>query len=261
MNCTITTTGDLTDDLPGDSADELPGTPVHDVTVVGAAIAREPARYRLRTALVDASDDIGNGTSKANAAIATGAVGGICSTGLTASMAIAAHVCELLGDRIPDHELARRGAVTLDPGTRGPAYDASYRTTETGVFAVGNLLHGVESAGIAAAEGRAVAAPVLRHLAADTWPVGRPSVAVDSPLQWIAPNLIGPGGDTPLRGRFTLRTSRRLPSPLLVVRQDGRVLHRQRLLLPAVPGRPFHLRADWLDRVDPHGATVRIAMH
>ncbi|MFE3899770.1 hypothetical protein ACFXPY_05220 [Streptomyces sp. NPDC059153] len=79
----------------------------------------------------------------------------------------------------------------------------------------------------------------------------RPSVAVDSPLQRIAPNLIGPGGDTPIRGRSTLR--------MLVVRQDGRVLHRRRLLLPAVPGRPFHLRADRPDRADPHGTTVRIA--
>ncbi|MFE7353181.1 FAD-dependent oxidoreductase [Streptomyces sp. NPDC057543] len=164
------------------------------------------------------------------------------------------------GDWIPDHELARRAAVALDPGTRGPAYDASYRTTESGVFAVGNLLHGVESAGVAAAEGRAVAAPVLRHLAAEAWPTGRPSLAVDPPLQWIAPNLVGPGVDAPLRGRFSLRTTRRLHAPLLVVRQDGRVLHRQRLLLPAVPGRPFRLRADWLDRVDPHGATVRIAV-
>ncbi|MFB7550219.1 hypothetical protein [Streptomyces sp. NPDC056154] len=34
---------------------------------------------------------------------------------------------------------------------------------------------------------------------------------------------------------------------------------RQRLLLPAVPGRPFHLRAVRLDRVDPHGSTVRTA--
>ncbi|MGW0697772.1 FAD-dependent oxidoreductase [Streptomyces sp. NPDC002867] len=52
---------------------ELPGG-LHDVVVVGAgvvgaAIARELARYRLRTALVDASDDVGNGTSKANTAI------------------------------------------------------------------------------------------------------------------------------------------------------------------------------------------------
>lgn len=67
MKPTITTSGELT-------ADEPPGAPAYDVTVVGAgvvgtAIARELARYRLRTALLDASDDIGNGTSKANTAI------------------------------------------------------------------------------------------------------------------------------------------------------------------------------------------------
>ncbi|WP_240981960.1 MULTISPECIES: FAD-dependent oxidoreductase [unclassified Streptomyces] len=37
--------------------------------VVGAAIARALARYRLRVALVDAADDVGEGTSKANTAI------------------------------------------------------------------------------------------------------------------------------------------------------------------------------------------------
>ncbi|MFI1395698.1 FAD-dependent oxidoreductase [Streptomyces sp. NPDC020681] len=52
---------------------QLPQT-MHDVIVVGAgvvgsAIARELARHRLRTALVDGSDDVGNGTSKANTAI------------------------------------------------------------------------------------------------------------------------------------------------------------------------------------------------
>ncbi|MFJ7200409.1 MULTISPECIES: FAD-dependent oxidoreductase [unclassified Streptomyces] len=164
------------------------------------------------------------------------------------------------GDWIPDHELARRGGIALDRGTRGPAYDAAHRTTGTGVFAVGNLLHGVESAGVALAEGRAVAAPVLRHLTTGAWPAGRPSVAVESPLRWIAPNLIGPDGDLPLDGRFTMRTDRRLSSPLLLVRQDGREIHRQRLLLPALPDRAFHLRAEWLDRVDPHGGTVRIAV-
>ncbi|MFF8614298.1 FAD-dependent oxidoreductase [Streptomyces sp. NPDC015350] len=162
------------------------------------------------------------------------------------------------GDWIPDHELARRGAITLDPGTRGPAHDAAHRTTRNGVFAVGNLLHGVESAAFAAAEGRAVAAPLLRHLANGAWPEGRPPVTVAAPLSWIAPNLVGPDGDAPPHDRFSLRTTRRLSSPLLVARQDGRVLHRQRLLRPAVPGLPFHLRADWLDRVDPGGGTVRI---
>ncbi|MFF1836519.1 FAD/NAD(P)-binding oxidoreductase [Streptomyces sp. NPDC058231] len=164
------------------------------------------------------------------------------------------------GDWIPDHELARRGGLTMDPGTRGPAYDPAYRTSEAGVFAVGNLLHAVESAGTAAAEGRAVAAPVMRRLAAGGWPTGRPELAVASPLKWIAPNLLDHDTTRPLHDRFILRTARRLPCPLLVVGQDGHVLHRQRLLLPAVPDRPFRLRADWLDRVDPHGGTVRIAV-
>ncbi|MEV6131788.1 NAD(P)/FAD-dependent oxidoreductase [Streptomyces violaceusniger] len=58
---TVTTTGDL----PGE---------VYDVAIIGAgvvgtAIARELARHRLRIALVEASDDVGNGTSKANTAI------------------------------------------------------------------------------------------------------------------------------------------------------------------------------------------------
>lgn len=71
--------------------------------------------------------------------------------------------------------------------------------------------------------------------------------------------MTGPDGARPPGDRFVLRTARRLPRPLLVVSQNGRELHRQRLLLPAVPGRPFALAADWLDRVDPHGAPVRIS--
>ncbi|MFB6813375.1 FAD-dependent oxidoreductase [Streptomyces sp. NPDC056347] len=164
------------------------------------------------------------------------------------------------GDWIPEHELARRGTVTLDPGTRGPAYDEAHRTDRTGVFAVGNLLHGVESAGHAFAEGRAVAAPVLRHLTTGAWPTGRPAVAVDAPLRWVAPNLVGPDGTLPTGGRFLLRADRRLIAPLLTVRQDGRELYRRRLLRPAEPGSSFPLRAGWLDRVEPDGGTVRITV-
>ncbi|MFH8988057.1 FAD-dependent oxidoreductase [Streptomyces sp. NPDC017940] len=55
------------------SASGAPGEP-YDVVVVGAgvvgtAIARELARHPLRTAVVEASDDVGEGTSKANTAI------------------------------------------------------------------------------------------------------------------------------------------------------------------------------------------------
>ncbi|MFD4778839.1 oxidoreductase, partial [Streptomyces sp. NPDC058427] len=103
--------------------------------------------------------------------------------------------------------------------------------------------------------------PVLRHLATGSWPARRPALAVSAPLTWIAPNLIAPDGDRPLNNRFVLRTEQRLTTPLLVVRQEGRVLHRQRLLPPARPGHPFHLSADWLDRADPRGDTVRVTVH
>ncbi|MEV3931341.1 FAD-dependent oxidoreductase [Streptomyces sp. NPDC049944] len=166
----------------------------------------------------------------------------------------------LTGDFVPDHELARRGGLHLDPGTLGPAYDAAFRTSRPGVFAVGNLLHAVERAGFAAQEGRAAAVPVLHHLAGTGDPGGGGRrLVVDAPLRWIAPNVTGPDGARPPGDRFVLRTARRLPRPLLVVSQNGRELHRQRILLPAVPGRPFALAADWLDRVDAHGAPVRIS--
>ncbi|MFB8120910.1 NAD(P)/FAD-dependent oxidoreductase [Streptomyces sp. NPDC056465] len=165
----------------------------------------------------------------------------------------------LTGDFVPDHELARRGGLRLDPGTRGPAYDTAFRTSRPGVFAAGNVLHAVERAGFAAQEGRAVAVPVLHHLAGTEDPAGEGRhLIVDAPLRWIAPNVTGPPGTRPPGDRFVLRTARRLPRPVLVVSQNGRELHRQRLLSPAVPGRPFTVAADWLDRVDPDGGPVRI---
>ncbi|MEU0303790.1 FAD/NAD(P)-binding oxidoreductase [Streptomyces sp. NPDC006175] len=166
----------------------------------------------------------------------------------------------LTGDFVPDHELARRGGILLDPGTRGPAYDSAFRTSRPGVFAAGNVLHAVERAEFAAQEGRAVAVPVLHRLAGTDEPAGGGlPLVVDAPLRWIAPNVTGPQGARPQGDRFVLRTARRLSRPLLVVSQDGRELHRQRLLSAAVPGRPFHLAAGWTDHVDPDGPPVRIS--
>ena len=61
------------------------------------------------------------------------------------------------GDWIPDHELARTGGLAMDPATRGPVVDAGLRTSSPGVFAVGNLLHPVDTADGAALDGRHVA--------------------------------------------------------------------------------------------------------
>ncbi|MHC3388583.1 FAD-dependent oxidoreductase [Streptomyces lavendulocolor] len=77
----------------------------------------------------------------------------------------------LTGDWVPEHELARSGGVALAGGTRGPAVDGASRTTVPGVFAVGGLVRPGGPAGGAAAEGRAVAGPVLAFLSgAEPWP-------------------------------------------------------------------------------------------
>ncbi|KUL43949.1 oxidoreductase [Streptomyces regalis] len=94
---------------------------------------------------------------------------------------LAADTVVFTGDFVPEHELARRGGLTLDPGTRGPAVDAGRRTSRPGVFAVGGLLHPGESAATAAREGARAAVAVGEWLAGAEWPdddIGSPGGTV-----------------------------------------------------------------------------------
>ncbi|MCX5193083.1 NAD(P)/FAD-dependent oxidoreductase [Streptomyces sp. NBC_00249] len=156
------------------------------------------------------------------------------------------------GDWIPDHELARRGGVPLDPGTRGPRVDASFRTPEPGVFAVGNALHGIERAATAAGEGAAAAAPVLEHLAGAPWPRPGPPLEVRSPLLWVTPNRLTGTAGRPL----LLRSGEPSSGPVVRVVQDGRLLWRRRVLAPVSPSRSLRLPPGWTARVDPDGGPV-----
>ncbi|MFJ6071411.1 NAD(P)/FAD-dependent oxidoreductase [Streptomyces sp. NPDC093065] len=177
------------------------------------------------------------------------------------------------GDFVPDHELARRGALTLDPATRGPAVDGSLRTSRPGVFAVGSVLHAVESAATAAREGAHTATAVRdwftdgttadptdpthrTHPTHPYWPAGVPLV-VGPPLLRVAPNRVTPADRLP----YLLRTAVPLTRPVLYVTQDGRLLHRERFhLTTAVPHRPLTLTARWTHRVDPGGGPVHVTV-
>jgi thioredoxin reductase len=158
------------------------------------------------------------------------------------------------GDFVPDHELARRGGVDLDPGTRGPAVDGALRTSRPGVFAVGSVLHPVESAAMAVREGAHAAGRVMEWLTegAWAWSAGVP-VTAEPPLRWIAPGRVTPTDRLP----YVLRTTTLLTRPVLEVAQDGRVLYRHRLRT-AVPNRTLRLPAGWTGRVDPRGGAVRV---
>ncbi|WP_282088429.1 NAD(P)/FAD-dependent oxidoreductase [Streptomyces tendae] len=168
------------------------------------------------------------------------------------------------GDFVPEHELARRGGLALDPSTRGPAVDGALRTSRPGVFAIGSVLHAVESAATAAREGAHAATAVRDWLTDGTgpgptdpdWPGGVPLVA-EPPLLRIAPNRVAPADRFP----YLLRTALPLPRPVLHVTQDGRSLHRERCRRStAVPHRPLTLTARWTHLVDPDGGPVHVTV-
>jgi thioredoxin reductase len=165
------------------------------------------------------------------------------------------------GDWIPDHELVRLAGIDLDPHTLGPVVDATLHTSRPGVFAAGNLLHPVDTADVAALDGRHLTEHVLAWL---QHPARRPAppvaIEVEPPLRWISPQLVTPGGPPPPRGRYLTWVDRFVATPRIEVVQGGRVVTSQRLPWPASPGRVFRIPASLLDgvRADAGSVTVRL---
>ncbi|MHB9857571.1 NAD(P)/FAD-dependent oxidoreductase [Streptomyces sp. YIM S03343] len=160
------------------------------------------------------------------------------------------------GDFTPDHELARRTGLTLDPGTRSPAVDGGLHTSRPGVLAAGSLLHPAEPAATAAREGTRAAGAALEWLVEGEWPESVPIVA-EPPLRWIAPHRVTPADDLP----YILRTTTPLTRPLLRVTQNGQLLHTERPHLGTVqPNRALRMSARWTHLVDPKGPEVRVTV-
>jgi hypothetical protein len=148
----------------------------------------------------------------------------------------------------------------MDPGTRGPVVDAALRTLRPGVLAAGNLLHGAETADVAALSGRHAGGAAADFVAAPAaWPRSRMSIECEPPLHWISPNAVAPGAGAPPRGRFLLRSREFARRPRVEVVQDGRALwagHVVRL----VPGRSARLPHALSAGVDPVGGPVRVRL-
>ncbi len=166
----------------------------------------------------------------------------------------------LTGDWIPDHELARSAGLDIDPGTLGPVVDTALRTSRPGVFAIGNLLHPVDTADIAALDGRHVADQVRAHLAGRRPADAGVPIHAEAPLRWVAPNLLRRGDPAPARHRLLLWTDRLVRIPKVVARQDGAVIGRATLPWPASPGRVFRVPSRILDGVDARGGPVVLSL-
>ena len=162
------------------------------------------------------------------------------------------------GDWIPDHELARTGGLAMDRATRGPVVDAALRTSSPGVFAVGNLLHPVDTADGAALDGRHVVAAVRSWLERRDEPPKAVRIRADGPFRWVAPQLVSSDGGVAARGDllFWVDEYRRLPKLRAV--QDGRTLATKRTPWPAAPGRVY--RAPWslVADADPGGGDITV---
>ena len=164
------------------------------------------------------------------------------------------------GDWIPDHELARSGDLQMDPATRGPVVDAGLRTSRPGVFAVGNLLHPVDTADGAALDGRHVATAVRSWLQDRRHIANGVRLRVGAPVRWVTPQLIPVMDHGAPRGDLLFWVDEYVRMPKLRAIQGGRVIGTTRTLWPAAPGRIY--RAPWtlVSGADPNGGDVTISL-
>ncbi len=164
------------------------------------------------------------------------------------------------GGWIPDHELVRLAGIELDPATLGPRVDSALRTSAPGVFGAGNLLHPVDTADVAALDGRFVAASVRRWLDTREALPGGVRITADAPFRWVAPSLLSPGAPAPPRGRLLLWADEHRRPPRVAAYQDGREIGSVRVPWPLSPGRVFRLPWSLVTTASPRGGDVTIRL-
>ncbi len=157
------------------------------------------------------------------------------------------------GDWIPEHEIARKGELRMDPGTRGPQVDSRLRTSRPGVFAAGNVLRGAETAATSAQEGRKAAQTIKAFLQGHPWPQTTLPILTQSPILWVFPNQISQEDIVAPPKQITFRVSQFLSDVQVQIQQGGKTLyrHRYRQLLP---NETMNLSGRWMTAVDLHGA-------
>ncbi|NJP22933.1 FAD-binding protein [Microbispora sp. SCL1-1] len=164
------------------------------------------------------------------------------------------------GGWIPDHELARAAGLAMDPGSRSPVVDNTLATSRPGVFAVGNLIHPVDTADVAALDGRHVVRHVLDHLGGTSTDAGAIPLRAGTPFRWVSPGLVRPGAGAPPRRRILLWPDEHRAVARVVVTQGGREIARRTLPWPVSPGRVFRVPSSLLSGADPRGGPITVSL-
>lgn len=164
------------------------------------------------------------------------------------------------GDWIPDNELARLAGLTMDSGSRAPLVDTALRTSVDGVFAAGNLLHPVDTADVAALDGRHAATQVVSYLAGALRPAIATRLVAGAGLAWVAPAFLRVGDPPPPRDRLIAwpTASRRVAR--VAVAQRGEVITTKLLPWPASPGRVLRVPVTILRDIDPEAGEAEVSL-
>lgn len=159
------------------------------------------------------------------------------------------------GDWVPDHELARAGAVPITEDFRGPIADEYGRTGRVGVFAAGNLLHGARTADACALEGRHVAGAMAQLLTDGVWPSAGLPIVAGASIAWVSPNRLA----TPVEGVDIVAGIRSAPHGALVLRQGRSELWVSRRR-DWTEGRLARVAGRHLRDLDPMSGPLRVAI-
>lgn len=90
----------------------------------------------------------------------------------------------------PESALLRLSGGRIAPGTGGPEIDDGARTSLSGVYAAGNVLRGVETAGWCWAEGRRVAAVIAADLGHETAETEAIAVQAGEGVKYVYPQRL-----------------------------------------------------------------------
>ena len=162
------------------------------------------------------------------------------------------------GDWIPENEVARNGRLHINANTNGPQTDAHFRTSKRGVFAAGNLLRGVETADVAALEGKSAAGVMYEFLENGRWPEKSVAIEVEPPMAWVMPNVILENGRLSSK-RLSFRVHEFHKNASIQVYQGGNQLHEQTFRRLS-PNKNLHLSGEWMANVDLNNGAVKIVL-
>lgn len=122
------------------------------------------------------------------------------------------------------------------------------------------MLHPVDTADVAALDGKHVAQRVINYLHGRRQPTAGVRLTVGAPFRWVAPQILRPDDPAPACGRLLSWSDEFVRFPRVTVRQDGRVVHRRILLWPAAPGRVFRVPSALLEGISHSGGPVHLSL-